>query len=859
MEQKTTKIQRFTDLKAWQEGHKLVIFVYKLTKKFPREEMYSLIDQMRRAASSVTSNIAEGFGRQGYKEKACFYRIAAGSLTELENQVLISKDVGYLNQTDFDAVMFQADLAHKLLAGLISKTKSFIHSNPSFFILFSIFYFLFSFSPVNAATIGAPANFLTMNSGLVGWWTFDNKDLINNVADKSGLGNNGRMLGAGATSSAVIAGKLGQALKFNGASSYVSVADSSSLNLSAGNFTIGLWVMQKPGGPSGSNAQGLLDFGYQCNEGGRELVLKISSSNSISATISYDGTSGNTTNIGPVSMLRYNQWVYVTLKSDASNLYLYSNGVLAATQPKIQPSFYNSGASISIGRTYCGSTESFMGQIDDARVYNRALSAQEVKQLYNNGVGAKLSASEPVGNSFGLANGLVGYWSFDSKDLINNVTDRSGLGNNGALQFGTLGNKATSSMTVAGKLGQGLKFDGVDDYVEVADNAAIRFGKSDNFTVSAWAKIITPVANSGIVWKRIGNPGYGLFYNGSFVFFISNKPTGVNWVTYGLNTPQLNVWYHLTGTYTSNRVMKFYINGVYQGTETISDIDFVNSDNLRMGRRVLAEEYFNGLIDDVRIYNRALSAQEVKQLYNNGAGAKLSASQPTGSSLGLANGLIGYWTFDSKDLINNVADRSGNGNPGALKLGTLGNKATSSMTVAGRLGQALKFDGADDYVNAGNISTYNLANTNHSFSLWFKIATMPAINATRLLDRFTGGTPGSGYLLFINNTNGLLYYQDEADGVNTEIFLSSQTSVVNNKWHNVVITVDTAAQMGYMYIDGVQKNSDAYSGNLRDYNRSLYVGGRSTDLFFPGLLDDIRIYNRALSAAEVKQLYNMGK
>ncbi len=67
------KIKTFTDLKAWQEGHKLVILIYKIIKLFPKEETYSLVDQMRRAATSVTSNIAEGFGRHSYKEKIQFY------------------------------------------------------------------------------------------------------------------------------------------------------------------------------------------------------------------------------------------------------------------------------------------------------------------------------------------------------------------------------------------------------------------------------------------------------------------------------------------------------------------------------------------------------------------------------------------------------------------------------------------------------------------------------------------------------------------------------------------------------------------------------------------------------------------
>lgn len=125
----TTKIQSFTDLIVWQEGHTLVLLIYKSTKEFPPRETYSLTDQMRRAVTSVTSNIAEGFGRQGYKEKLQFYYLAQGSLTELKNQLIIAKDVGYLKKKDYEMLLEQANLTHRILQGLIAKTKQFLHSN----------------------------------------------------------------------------------------------------------------------------------------------------------------------------------------------------------------------------------------------------------------------------------------------------------------------------------------------------------------------------------------------------------------------------------------------------------------------------------------------------------------------------------------------------------------------------------------------------------------------------------------------------------------------------------------------------------------------------------------------------------
>jgi len=120
------KIKSFTDIFAWKQSHKLVLMVYKLTKSFPKSERFGLVDQMRRAAVSITSNIAEGFSRKGYREKLQFYYRSLGSLTELQNQLLISRDIGYLNEENFGLLANQAVSVHKLFNRLISKTKSYI-------------------------------------------------------------------------------------------------------------------------------------------------------------------------------------------------------------------------------------------------------------------------------------------------------------------------------------------------------------------------------------------------------------------------------------------------------------------------------------------------------------------------------------------------------------------------------------------------------------------------------------------------------------------------------------------------------------------------------------------------------------
>lgn len=116
-------IQSFTDLNVWREGHRLVLIIYKQTLSFPKSESYALADQMKRSVVSITSNIAEGFSRSGKKEKIQFYYMALGSLTELQNQLLIAKDLDYLESKLFKDTAEQTVLVQKLLNGLIKSIK----------------------------------------------------------------------------------------------------------------------------------------------------------------------------------------------------------------------------------------------------------------------------------------------------------------------------------------------------------------------------------------------------------------------------------------------------------------------------------------------------------------------------------------------------------------------------------------------------------------------------------------------------------------------------------------------------------------------------------------------------------------
>jgi four helix bundle protein len=112
-------IKNFTDLEAWQEAYDLTIKIYRLSKDFPKEEIFGIVSQLRRASVSVSSNIAEGFGRYHYKDKIKFYYQARGSATEVQNLIMICLELGYIDKENHDKSIEQLIKIQKLINGLI--------------------------------------------------------------------------------------------------------------------------------------------------------------------------------------------------------------------------------------------------------------------------------------------------------------------------------------------------------------------------------------------------------------------------------------------------------------------------------------------------------------------------------------------------------------------------------------------------------------------------------------------------------------------------------------------------------------------------------------------------------------------
>src|SRR3989344_4628219 len=432
-------------------------------------------------------------------------------------------------------------------------------------------------------------------------------------------------------------------------------------------------------------------------------------------------------------------------------------------------------------------------------------------------------------NYLGSSNGLVGYWTMDGNSVnwaTGAVTDSSGRGNTG-----TITNMATS--TAIGKIGQALNFDGSNDYVELGDKFAGIVTTTGTYSISA---LIYPTNALGTV-INISPGGSTSDRNGIILNNGAVRAGYWNGVAYTGKSKaiNLNTWYYIVLVNTAG-VITFYVDGIAQ---TSGSVNSLNQQN-QIGNNSSA--YFSGLIDDVRVYNHALSAEQIQTLFNSGA-AKFNVS-PTKY---LTSGLVGYWTMDGNNVnwaTGAVTDSSRRGNTG-----TITNMATS--TAIGKIGQALKFDGVNDYVNAGNGASLNITDA-ITLSAWVKIIGAQPTYARIIAKSWVY------YLQIDTNNTAVLGFQDGQPWIGV---LGSRV-LSDNTWYHIVGTYDKngGATNGRIYINGVLDNTLTSTQPIQTVGSSVLIGAHSGGLpGFHGLIDEVRVYNRALSAGGIKQLYNAGR
>jgi hypothetical protein len=502
------------------------------------------------------------------------------------------------------------------------------------------------------------------------------------------------------------------------------------------------------------------------------------------------------------------------------------------------------GESLFIGKNR--TTSYFKGSLDDVRIYNRALTAGEISAMYRSGQ-AKLGSSGDLDSGTTLKNGLVGHWTMDGKDInwsSNTMVDKSGNGNTG-----TLTNMSTTTSPVMGKVGQGLQFDGVDDYINIGTLGSLGSQLNNGFTYSAWIYRKSDVGqglfssriSSNYVLRIRANTDHNFGSTaGRLAIMIRDDNVLVLRGGSSSSVVPINTWTHIIFTLLpSTNTIGIYVNGVSvpitYGTQQ-NPSAFINFTQALLGadQNLAPGQFYSGLIDDVRIYNRALTENEIKQLYNLGE-AKFSSTPK-----GITAGLVGHWTMDGKDInwaTGKVNDVSGNANHGNIS-----NMSTTTSPVMGKIGQALSFDGVDDTVTT---PTINFSGSEFTFSFWLKT------NAT--VDHVFLSWRHTRYCALLSGGNtGKLSCTVDGTAVNGA---STDFAINNNQWQHIVFVVNGNNQA--IYLNGLKHGTA--SATLDTTNDTVVIGRRNFGGFGRAEMDDVRIYNRVLSESEVKQLYLMGR
>ena len=623
------------------------------------------------------------------------------------------------------------------------------------------------------------------------------------AADATGLGNNGTLIGSPTW---MTAGKVNGALQLNGTNAGVQVWNAS-LNVSK--ITVAAWV-----NVSANQVSRIFVDNYTQPGGvtrGWGLGISDTVNNKIKWFTSTD--TGVKNSLESNAILANNTWYYVVGTFDGSIKKLYINGVLDTSITWNQAIGYTSTVS-SIGYLRDPGGQYFNGIIDEVKIYDRVLSGAEIATEYSSQV-AYLRLDDGAGTS---------------------ASDSTGNNNTGTL--------VNSPSWTAGAVNGALQFNGSNSYINVADNTVLDIPKA--ITVEAWVKpLALGQSNVGIVTKRFSEltdpfNSYviGIGSGGTYTFCISNATASSQSCVSSISTVAA-VWTHVAGTYDGAN-LKIFVNGSLELSLAKTGTIGYSSSSLRIGCLLLGSQCFNGIIDEVKIYKRAFTDNEIFNEF-------LST---------VHDSPIGSWKFDEGTGFS-VDDSSGYGN--ALTLngytwtpGCINNSncvITNSDTVS------------------GNTPSTQLFNTKYSFTynLWFKAGSLytdqtfyrwPVLMANK------GGDTHKGYGLRyellpnkINNSSKLYFEwgQSPCDGSRyTSTTLAN--NILDNTWHMATVTYDGNSLKGYF--DGTNVASATQT------SVAVCDIGTNTMVFRPRYsqspditIDEAKIYNRALSSAEVSTLY----
>jgi hypothetical protein len=625
-----------------------------------------------------------------------------------------------------------------------------------------------------------------------------------------------------------VGGKFGRALDFGGDSDYVNASDTL---ISAYPFTFSMWIKTTDTGGNNTTFSVADSSNHNniyfiiINPGGN---AQICAKSVIEGSICQDST----------STLNDGSWHYVTgIFQSNTERSIYVDGVWEATDTSTHtPNGLNLLDAWAIGGLSDASpSQYYSGSIDEVRVYNRALSPSEVQQLYR------------------WAPGPVGYWKMD-EGTGSIVYDLSGNGNDGSF--------TGSASWTQGKYGKGVEVSingNVQDYINVADpdSGILDFSDTQDFTIETWFNVSSKEgSNANLLSKggvTAGDDGYLMLISAS-QYADCRYADGSNLDSSGGTSTLVDgEWHHVVcvmdrdGSEVGTAGYHVFVDGILEGSDTSLDAGSAanTTDDLWLGERATSIEW-NGAIDDTRIYNYARTAEQIVEDMNAGHPAP-------GSPIGSA---VGHWKFDEGygDSAYDSGTSGNNGNLGGSDScpGDADTTACPAWTNDGKFGKALDFDtsgGVDDLVTI-NSQVYSV--TEGAVSLWFK-REGDGVG----LDVLTGSYGGSGNQrapTFI--TQGGNFQWEFGSLVSQD----TSTDLSNDTWYHATLTYDSDFNIT-VYLNGDKVDSGTSSDPVDFYDEVHigHYGNPGTISYFNGKIDEVKIYNFALTDDQVKTDYNQGK
>lgn len=624
---------------------------------------------------------------------------------------------------------------------------------------------------------------------------------------------------------------FGNCMKFTSANSnYINCTNHSSIQLT-GAFTIEAWI-----NPSTAAEMSIIEkYTAPCTGG---YALRMNSSRKI---VAFSLSSSNVcTPLTSVASIPLHQWTHVAVSFNAGTLRIYINGILDATltgqgTPNTSTNF------LTIGRRGDNSAALyFNGFIDEVRIWNTQRTASNIVSTMN---------SQLVGNE----SNLVAYYTFNTTGqgsgmtVVNNSTSaQSGAA---AVNGSTFGSASTPQYVVTGS---SLAFDGVNDVINIPQSSSMN--PTNQLTLEAWI-YLNNTSHQAIIHNWAPNNQYSLEIFNNEAYFVISTNTGVLGLGSGTTFP-INQWVHLVAVYNGSS-MHIYENGVLKSSTTKTGNIASNGTSgfLTIGNRDDGGSGpLNGKLDEIRIWHRALTMAEINANMN---------CEIHGSS----NGLIMNYHFNqgannsTNTEVNTLADAGGNTINGTLSnfslTGTSSNWTNGSMLLNGIscLGQALDFDGTDDFIQVNN----NIISANNiTIDAWVK----PALR-----------TDGSSFSQFPNNVISSDLPGGYGHGFGANIVAGSSGLCIEAndafRYISAALTADTWYHIVCVYTTG---NVKTYlNGNLIDDfsfvqgfiepNNYMFIGKHNDDgaygtrRFFKGVIDELRIWSKALTATEVADTY----